>query len=296
MKAAKVKRTLLRCIVLLMCSFSIQLHASEPIIWHLWPGETPGGNVELPPEYDKTKANDKLYAGRPIIRLTNVTKPTLVIFKPDKEIDTGTSIIIAPGGGTSILGYDLEGTEVAEWFNTIGVTAIVLKYRVPGIAFNKEKKWLAAAQDGQRAISLVRGRAAELGIEPDKIGIMGFSAGGISVGYTTITEERSYQPVDKYDKISFTADFAAPIYMGGFPENPFISKKTPPFFMVVAHDDRDMSLHMIETYIALKKAGASAEMHIYESGGHAFGVRKTGLPVASWPERMKEWMIRLKLL
>jgi len=296
MKAAKVKRTLLRCIVLLMCSFSIQLHASEPIIWHLWPGETPGGNVELPPEYDKTKANDKLYAGRPIIRLTNVTKPTLVIFKPDKEIDTGTSIIIAPGGGTSILGYDLEGTEVAEWFNTIGVTAIVLKYRVPGIAFNKEKKWLAAAQDGQRAISLVRGRAAELGIEPDKIGIMGFSAGGISVGYTTITQERSYQPVDKYDKISFTADFAAPIYMGGFPENPFISKKTPPFFMVVAHDDRDMSLHMIETYIALKKAGASAEMHIYESGGHAFGVRKTGLPVASWPERMKEWMIRLKLL
>ncbi len=296
MKVPKIKKTLLRCIVLLMCSFSIQLHAAEPIIWQLWPGEPPGGNVELPPEYDKTKANDKLYAGRPIIRLTNVTKPTLVIFKPDKEIDTGTSIIIAPGGGTSILGYDLEGTEVAEWFNTIGVTAIVLKYRVPGIAFNKEKKWLAAAQDGQRAISLVRGRAAELGIEPDKIGIMGFSAGGISVGYTTITQERSYQPVDKYDKISFTADFAAPIYMGGFPENPFISKKTPPFFMVVAHDDRDMSLHMIETYIALKKAGASAEMHIYESGGHAFGVRKTGLPVASWPERMKEWMIRLKLL
>ncbi|WP_019028935.1 alpha/beta hydrolase [Colwellia piezophila] len=292
-----VKNTLIvLCITMAVHLLAIKVHAAEPIIWQLWPGEKPGGNVELPPEYDRTKPDDKLYAGRPIIRLTNVTKPTLVIFKPNKEIDTGTAIIIAPGGGNWILGYDLEGTEVAEWFNSIGVTAIVLKYRVPGIAFNKDKKWLAAAQDGQRAVSLVRGRAAELGIKADKIGIIGFSAGGIPVAYTTVIKERIYQPVDQYDEVSFTANFAAPIYMGGIPPNATISKESPPFFMVVAHDDKDMPLNMVETYIALKKAGASAELHIYESGGHAFGVRKTGLPVASWPERMKEWMIRLKLL
>jgi acetyl esterase/lipase len=283
-------------LVLIICLFTIELHAEEPIIWQLWPNSPPGGNVKLPPEYDKTKAGDKLYGGLPVIRLTNVTRPTLAIYKPDKKIDTGTAIIIAPGGGHSILAYDLEGTEVAEWFTSIGVTAIILKYRVPGRAFNKDKQWLSAAQDGQRAVSLVRGRAKELGINPNKIGILGFSAGGIAVGFTSIIIERSYEAVDQYDEISFTANFAAPIYMGGIPENSYISKQTPPFFMVIAHDDKYSSLNLVETYIALKKADASAELHIYESGGHGFGVRKTGLPVSSWPERMKEWMLRLKLL
>jgi len=276
--------------------FTTQLQAAEPIIWQLWPDSPPGGNIELPPEYDKTKAGDKLYGGLPVIRLTNVTKPTLAIYKPPKEIDTGTAIIIAPGGGTSIIAYDLEGTEVAQKFTSIGVTAIVLKYRVPGRAFNNEKQWLSAAQDGQRAVSLVRGRAAELGIKPDKIGIMGFSAGGIAVGFTSIIKERSYKPVDKYDEVSFKANFAAPIYMGRLPDNPTINEQTPPFFMVIAHDDKYSSLNVVDAYIALKKAGASAELHIYESGGHGFGVRKTGLPVSRWPQRMKEWMTRLNLL
>lgn len=290
------KALIMLCITMAVNSLAMQVHAAEPIVWQLWPEEPPGGNIDLPPEYDKTKTGDKLYGGLPVIRLTNVTKPTLTIFKPNKEIDTGTAIIIAPGGGTSIIAYDLEGTEVAEWFNSIGVTAIILKYRVPGRAFNKDKRWLTAAQDGQRAVSLVRGKAEELGIKPDKIGIIGFSAGGIAVGFTTIIKERSYQPVDQYDEVSFTANFAAPIYIGGLPETSTISKESPPFFMVIAHDDKYSSLHMVDSYIALKKAGASAELHIYESGGHGFGVRKTGLPIASWPERMKEWMSRLKLL
>ncbi len=284
------------CITVAAYSSANKVHAAEPIIWQLWPGETPGGNVKLPPEYNKTKAGDKLVAGRPIIRLTNVTKPELIIYQPDKKIATGTAIIIAPGGGMSILGYDLGGTEVAQWFSSIGVTSIVLKYRVPGIAFNKDKKWLAAAQDGQRAVSLVRGRADELGINSDKIGILGFSAGGIPLAYTTVIKERMYEPVDKYDEVSFTANFAAPISTGGSPPDTVLPKETPPVFMVVAHDDKDVSFSMINTYIALKKAGVSAELHIYESGGHVFGVRKTGLPLASWPERMKEWMIRLKLI
>jgi len=273
-----------------------EVHAAEPIIWQLWPDSPPGGHIELPPEYNKTKTSDKLVAGRPIIRLTNVTTPQLLIFKPNKKTDNGTALIIAPGGGTSILGYDLGGTEVAELFRSMGVTAIVLKYRVPGKAFNKDKKWLAAAQDGQRAVSLVRGRANELGVNPDKIGILGFSAGGIPVAYTTVIKERMYEPVDKYDKISFTANFAAPISAGGSPPETVLPKDTPPVFMIVAHDDKNRSLGIIETYKSLKKAGVSAELHIYESGGHVFGVRKTGLPLSNWPERMKEWMIRLKLL
>jgi len=290
------KMSLLTCLTLAICSFTNQLHAAEPIIWQLWPGEPPGGNVELPPEYNKTKPTDKLVAGRPVFRLTNVSKPELIIFKPKEELATDTALIIAPGGGTSILGYDLGGTEVAEWFSSIGVTAIVLKYRVPGIAFNKDKKWLAAAQDGQRAVSLVRGRASELGINPNKIGILGFSAGGIPLGYTTVMTERVYKPVDEYDKISFKANFAAPISTGGSPPNTILPKDTPPVFMVVAHDDKARTLGIVETYKALKKAGVSAELHIYESGGHVFGVRKTGLPISNWPQRMKEWMSRLKLL
>ena len=281
MKQILIKRFSPPLLVLIICLFTIELHAAEPIIWQLWPDKPPGGNVELPPEYNKTKTGDKLVAGRPVIRLHNVTKPTLAIYKPDKTIDTGTTIIIAPGGGHWILAYDLEGTEVAQWFTSIGVTAIVLKYRVPGKAFNKDKPWLAAAQDGQRAVSLVRGRAAELGIKPDKIGIIGFSAGGAPVKSTAIIKDRLYKPVDKYDTVSFTANFSAPIYAGGSPPDTVLPKETPPVFMVVAHDDKNMSLGIVNTYIALKKAGVSAELHIYESGGHGFGVRKTGLPISS---------------
>ncbi len=296
MKYCSIKTFFPLSIAMMVCLFTRQLQAAEPMIWQLWPDSPPGEKIVLPPEYDKSNSKSKLVADRPVIRLTNVTKPTLAIYKPDKKIDTGTAIIIAPGGGHNILAYDLEGTEVAEWFNSIGVTAIVLKYRVPGSAFNKEKFWLAASQDGQRAVSLVRGRAAELGIKANKIGIIGFSAGGTPVSATSIVKERLYEPVDKYDKTSFKANFAAPIYSAGQPVDLTIPKKAPPFFLVTAHDDKKLSLYVVELYAALKKRKVSAELHIYESGGHGFGLRDTGFPIASWPQRMKEWMNRLNLL
>jgi len=270
--------------------------AAKPITWNLWPGKAPGEVKELGPEVDTTTPAGRLVAGRRVIRLTNVSIPNITIFRPDPAIDTGTSVIIAPGGGHSILAYDLEGTEVAGWFNSIGVTGIVLKYRVPGRARNPRKSWLAAAQDGQRAVSLVRARAKEIGINPNKIGIIGFSAGGTPVKYTALTAKRLYDPVDKYDAVSFKPDFAAPIYSGGFPEGAELTGDCPPVFMVIAHDDKDRSIGMAELYIALKKAGVSAELHIYESGGHGYGLRKTDLPVTSWPDRMEEWMRRFKLL
>lgn len=270
--------------------------AAEPITWNLWPDKAPGEVNELSPEYDRTKSDDKLVAGRRLIRLTNVSTPQLTVFKPKPEIDTGTSVIIAPGGGHSILAYDLEGTEVAQWFNSIGVTGIVLKYRVPGAARNAEKKWFASAQDGQRAMSMVRARAKEIGIDPGKIGIIGFSAGGSPVKFTSLTTKRLYDPVDEYDAVSFRPAFAAPIYSGGLPEGTEVTKDCPPFFMVIAHDDKDRSVGMAELYLALKKGGASAELHIYESGGHGYGLRRAELPVTTWPDRMHEWMRRLKLL
>ena len=269
---------------------------SEPLIWNVWPGQAPGEVLQLSPEFDKTTDKDDLVAGKRVIRIHNVSVPQLAIYKPDPAIDTKTAVIIAPGGGHWILAYDLEGTEIAEWLNSIGVTAIILKYRVPGVARNAEKRWLASVQDGQRTVSMVRGRAEEIGIDPNKIGIMGFSAGGSPVKYTALTSKRLYDPVDEYDSISFKPDFAAPIYTSGLPEEAEVNADCPPFFMVIANDDFVDPTDMAEMYIALKKAGVSAELHIYESGGHGYGLRKTDLPVTSWPDRMEDWMRRLKLL
>jgi acetyl esterase/lipase len=270
--------------------------ASPPIVWKLWPGVPPGETKELPAEHDRTEPDGQRIAGRRVIRLTDVSTPQVSIYKPQPEIDTGTSVIIAPGGGHVVLAYDLEGTEVAEWFNSIGVTAIVLKYRVPGDARDPDKEWLAAAQDGQRAMSLVRGRAQELGIDPDKIGFVGFSAGGDPAKYTSLTTKRLYPPVDEFDDVSFRPAFVAPIYSGGVPAEAEITETCPPFFMVIAHDDKQRSIEMAQLYIALKKAGVSAELHIYESGGHGYGLRRTQQPVTSWPDRMEQWMRQHKFL
>jgi len=268
---------------------------AAPILWNVWPGEAPGEEKKLEPEYDTTKPDGELVAGQRVMRLTNVSVPQLAIYKPNAALDTHTAVVIAPGGGHQIIAYDLEGTEVAAWFNTIGVTAIILKYRVPGAARNNGVPWMAAAQDGQRAISLVRSRAKEIGIDPSKLGIIGFSAGGTPVNYTALTNKRLYEPVDQHDKASFRPDFAAPIYTGGLPKEAEVNESCPPFFMVVTNDDFGPVM-MAEMYIALKKAKVSAEFHIYESGGHGYGLRATELPVTSWPYRMEEWMRRLGFL
>ena len=268
---------------------------TEPVSWEIWPGEAPGKEVDLGPEVDITKPGDTLIAGKRIIKLHNVSVPTVTIYKPDPSIDTRTAVLIAPGGGFWILAMDLEGTEVAAWLNTLGVTGIVLKYRVPGEAWDPEQKWLSSVQDGQRAMSLVRGRAEEIGIDPNKIGIMGFSAGGAPVMGTALSTRRMYKPVDEYDEVSFRPDFAAPIYSGGMPPEAELSEDSPPFFMATAHDDFN-PLDMAKMYIALNEANISAELHIYESGGHGYGLRRTGLPVTSWNDRMEDWMRKLKLL
>ena len=282
-----------RSFILILLASTQVLSAADPITWNLWPGEAPGEIVTLPPE--SYRANDNRgTAGRPVSRLQNVSVPTLTIYKPDPKIDTGSSIMIAPGGGFTILAYDKEGTEVADWANSIGMTAIVLKYRVPGSARYPDKPWFAAAQDGQRAMSLVKSRSDELGIDAARIGIMGFSAGGAPVMYTALVSDRLYESVDSHDDHSFRPAFAAPIYSGWWmPEGANLSETTPPFFMVITYDDKDRSIGMAEVFIALKKANVSAEMHIYSEGGHGYGLRRTEKPVTSWHDRMEDWL-RLK--
>jgi len=278
-------------LLLILLTSAHALSAVDPITWNLWPGEAPGETVTLPPESYRITDNDRLAAGKEVKRLQNVSVPTVTIYLPDAKIDTGASVIIAPGGGFTILALDLEGTEVAEWANSIGMTAIVLKYRVPGKVHNPGKPWLAAAQDGQRAMSLVRSRSDELGIDPDRIGIMGFSAGGAPVMYTSMVSERLYESVDRHDDHSFRPAFAAPIYSGWWmPEGADLSEACPPVFMVITYDDKDRSIGLSEVFIALKKAKVSAEMHIYSEGGHGYGLRRTDKPVTSWTDRMEDWL------
>ena len=282
-------------VVVLGLSLSVGFsQAAEPEIWELWPGTPPGDVGNIGAEHDTTTPDGRMVAGRRVTRLTNVSKPLLSIYRPAPELDTGTAVIIAPGGGHRILAYDLEGTEVADWLNSIGVTGVLLKYRVP--FRDPDKRWLAAAQDGQRAVSVVRARAGEIGVDPNKIGVLGFSAGGTPVRYSALLGERLYEPVDEYDNAPFRPDFAAPIYSGGVPEGGKVTKNSPPFFMVITHDDQERSIAVAELYIALKKAGVSTELHIYESGGHGYGLRPTELPVTRWPDRMEEWMRKLQFL
>jgi acetyl esterase/lipase len=292
-----------------MCSIMLGIIASAslaatPTILNIWPGKPPGETKDLPPEIDLTKDTDKLIAGKRIIKLGNVSTPQIAVYKPEKSKDTGASVIICPGGGHHILAYDLEGTEVAEWLNTIGVTGIVLKYRVP--FRDPEKRWGAAVADAQRAVSLVRSKAAEWNLDPKRIGICGFSAGGETAGLTSLfLEERQYTAADDVDKVSCKPDFAILIYPGGFDtkgqaqmrESIKVTKDTPPMFLIHAFDDPVTANNSLALAVELKKVGVPTELHIYDAGGHGYGLRLVNtLPITTWPKRCEEWMQRRGLL
>jgi acetyl esterase/lipase len=236
-------------------------------------------------------------AGKPTKWLTNVTTPTLTIYRPAKDKDTGTAVLIAPGGGYHNLGWDVEGTEIAEWLNSIGVTGIILKYRCPRRPGDvKGVPAPGPLKDAQRALSLVRSKAREWGIDPRRIGMAGFSAGGHLVGATaTNFEERSYQPIDDIDKVSCRPDFGIMAYSGYFKVKDGLSPTvrtpagTPPLFFVHASDDTISEVeHSVTFYLALKRAGIDAELHVYARGGHGFGVRPG--PCAGWMQCCTDWL------
>lgn len=299
-----------RFLVTLCCISNSLLGAASPQVFPLWPDTPPGPVAKVEgAERDLTKTDDKLIAGRRIIKLGHVSTPQMHVYLPEKTKANGAAVLVCPGGGFSILAWDLEGTEVAEWLNSLGFAAIVVKYRVPtrehGDALNEEGnaplKAVGPVMDAQRALSLTRSKAAAWSLDPQCIGIMGFSAGGETAGLTAILRnERIYPKVDAADEQSCAPNFALPIYPGGFHDKetaglkPYlkITKDTPPIFFAMAQDDHVNSLNCTVLYTALTQAKVPAELHLFTSGGHGYGLRATDEPVTRWPELAALWLQR----
>lgn len=258
-----------------------------------------------------TTGGEELIAGKPYTYINNVSVPTLTVYPP-KGNNTGAAVIVFPGGGFWILAIDLEGTEVCDWLTSKGITCVLLKYRVPGLnkmprsgAYPHSKE---ALDDAQRAISLIRFQAAQWQIDPHKIGVLGFSAGGHLVAATsTLWTKPIYAPVDAVDKASCRPDFAIALYPGHLLEgghgrmglNPTlpVDRNTPPTILIQADDDPvDSIRNSLAYYSALKKAGVRVEMPRFAHGGHAFGLRSTHEPITHWPELAELWMRRIGVI
>jgi len=241
----------------------------------------------------------------------NVTRPTMTIYPPNGE-NTGATVVVFPGGGFRVLAMSGEGTEICDWLTKKGVTCVLLKYRVPtsgpqwdgSCNCRREPKVHMALQDAQRAIALLRQRATDLHIDPHKIGVIGFSAGGNMVADVS-NAARAYAPVDDADKGDPRPDFSVALYPGrlwegkGVKLNPtlHVTSMTPPTFLLQAQDDPvDNVRNSITYYLALTDAGVPAEIHLYARGGHAFGLRKPELPLGVWPVLVEKWMRSIDML
>lgn len=265
----------------------------------VWPDKVPGEKGDIGPEADTTKpGQDGPRPEQHIIRLGNVSHPTLTVYHPPKDKDTGAAVLVCPGGGYAILAMNLEGSEVCRWLNSIGVTAILLKYRVPSRA--GLEKHSAALQDAQRSLSVIRHRAKEWGIDAKRLGILGFSAGGhLAAAASTNYATRTYPEIDAADKESCRPDFTVLIYPAYLTDNTDRSRlapeikvtaDTPPAFLAMTQDD---PIHVENAYtyaLALKNAKVSAELHVYPTGGHGYGLRPSPNMVSHWPDRAAEWL------
>ena len=284
------------CFAVLALSNCLAAEPSKTI--ELWPNGAPGEKGGLGEERDMTKPTDGLIAGRPVIRLGNVAKPAISIYRPPADKDTGAAVVVCPGGGYHILALDLEGTEVCDWLNSIGVTGVLLRYRVP--KRSGLEKHTAALQDAQRALGLARLHAKEWGFDPQRIGVLGFSAGGhLAAALSNNNEQRSYPLVDDADSASCRPDFAIIIYPGyltvkedgdKIAPDLKITTNTPPSFVAMAQDDPVRVENAIFYALALKNAKVPVELHVYPSGGHGYGLRPSEHLVTTWPQRAADWM------
>jgi acetyl esterase/lipase len=270
--------------------------ADKPQIVNVWPGKVPGETGQV----GKEKFLEQKSRDRPVKLLTNVSTPTLTIYRPARDKGTGASVLICPGGGYHILAWDLEGEEVAAWLNSIGVTGIILKYRVPRRPDQpKDKPPLGPLQDAQRALSLVRSKAGQWQLDPKRIGILGFSAGGhLAASASTNFDRRAYPAMDEVDRVSCRPDFTVlvyPAYLIAQGKDELATdirarKDCPPAFFAHASDDPIKSDNSVLMYLALKHAGVPAELHIYARGGHGFGLRASEYPCSAWPRQCADWM------
>ena len=263
--------------------------------------QTPG------PEIVTTTGNDHLVAGRPWTYISNVLQPTLTVYSPPGT-NTGAAVIVFPGGGYQILAIDLEGTEVCDWLTSKGITCVLLKYRVPntGPSWNQpcgcdlRTGSSRPLEDAQRTVGLVRFHAAEWGIDPHKIGVLGFSAGGhLVAAVSTHFDRREYPAVDAADQESSRPDFVVALYPGHLYDydkdelfrDIHITRNTPPTFVLQAENDTvDGPSNSLIYYTALKDAGVPAELHMYPEGGHAFGLRRTKFAITAWPRLVETWL------
>ena len=302
-----MKPLIFACVVFAFGGLSAQTPGWQPSPGHaqmpIWPGTVPDAVPVAGPE-DTTTVKDSLVAGRPWVEVGKVSRPTITVYSPQGK-STGAAVVVFPGGGYWILAIDLEGTEVCDWLTSRGITCVLLKYRVPGEGLSPRSGPYSqspiALEDAQRTLGLVRFHAAEWHFDPHKIGVLGFSAGGHLVAATsTHFKRRLYPAIDAADKESCRPDFAIAIYPGhlSLAENSLglnpdiqVSRQTPPTFLLQNEDDPvDRVEHSLSYYAALKKAGVPVEMHLYAQGGHAFGLRRTKLPVTGWPQLVETWL------
>ena len=258
------------------------------VVVGLWPNGAPGPKISDQPENDTTRASDNLVAGKPVIRLGPVTEPSLTLYPASKAAKPSPAVLVFPGGGYRILAWDLEGTEVCSWLNSIGITAVLVKYRVasPGGA----TQYQLPLQDGQRALGIVRSRALEWQIDPTQIGVLGFSAGGhLSAILSGHSAERTYPANDPADNQSARPDFAILVYPAYLETVP-ASSKSVPTFIVQAEDDKSFIDGTLTYYKNQKSAHVPIEMHLFSRGGHGYGLRRTQDPVTGWPRLAESWI------
>ncbi len=312
-----IMKSILLSILLLFVYVNVNAQVWPPSADHtqisIWPeGKMPDAIPVTKKE--SVSISNSLIAGKPVIGVEDVTQPTITIYSPTTK-NTGAAVLVFPGGGFYDLAIDLEGTEICEWLASQGITGILLKYRVPysGPHWDKDckchvqPKAPTALEDAQRALGIVRSNATKWHINPNKIGVIGFSAGGFMVAdISTHFKKRAYSPVDAIDKECCRPDFAIALYPGhmrmdgkGFVLTPDIhfTKETPPTFLLQAEDDPvDTIDYSLLYYIGLKKAGVPVEMHLYAQGGHAFGLRETHLEITKWPKLVERWLKSINII
>lgn len=274
----------------LICACTFAAERGDEI--RLWPKGAPGSEGETASEVFESTAGSKLPK-----RFTVVHYPSIYVFLPPPEKANGVAVVVAPGGGHSQIVIDKEGWEIADWLNKNGIAAFVLKYRLaraPGSHYTVDREALA---DSARAVRMVRSRSAEWGIDASRIGFMGFSAGGeLAALIETRFDAGNPGSSDPVERVSSRPDFAAAIYPGFKPGTITVPKDAPPTFLMCTDEDRSHVVTTVNLYLDLEKQGIPTEMHIYASGPHGVGMRPSHLPVATWPDRLREWMVDRKLI
>jgi acetyl esterase/lipase len=283
------------CVSVLLTGLAAQSQSQESI--PLWPAAAlavkgySGEETNIP----STNKVDN----RPFNQLGNVVNPRMTIFRPPEGKASGAAVLVFPGGSYRILADDMEGSEICQWLSSLGITGILVRYRVPPLP--GKQRYADPLEDAQRALGMVRSRAAEWHLDPARIGVMGFSAGGhLATLMSNHFDQRTYAPIDEAERVSCRPDFTILIYpafltnrddpAGQLVAEFHVTAQAPPAFIVQTEDDPVRVQNSLFYYLALVNVKVPAEMHLFSKGGHGYGMRATGAPVAAWPKYAEVWL------